>query len=431
MKEIKDLHYRVVDKGLFLPIALRLARDARKVSYWTPSERAFPTVKDCIGDGFPGIERVECYLEDMADVDCWVFPDVGFAGIQRQLAESGLPVWGAFDGSELEVMRGKFLDTLSRTGLPVPKYERAKGITELRDLLRNSEDRWVKISRFRGDLETFHWRSREEDETALDLYATRLGPFREEIVFYVFEPIEAKVEDGCDTWCIDGQFPQIIIHGMEAKDKAYLGTFQRYEDLPEEVRQASDAFGPILGEYGYRSFFSTEVRITEDGESYFIDPTCRAGSPPSQVMAEMIGNYAEIIWGGANGKLVEPEPAAFFGAQAIVSVKSTHLPWKTVKVDSELDRWLKCSNCMRSGDVIAWPAESDSTGDYARWITGIGDTPGEAIRHLQHNVKLLPDNASCDLSVIADLIREIEEAEKAGMEWTDQPMPPPEIAVKD
>jgi hypothetical protein len=168
--------------------------------------------------------------------------------------------------------------------------------------LHDKEDRWIKISRFRGDFETLHWRSWDEDSNRLDAFAVKFGPFREQINFYVFEPIDTDIEDGCDTWCIDGAYPELVIHGMEAKDKAYIGTWQKYSDLPEPLRRVGDAFSPILAGFDYRSFFSTEVRITEDGEPYFIDPTCRAGSPPSQVMTEMIANYSEIIWGGANGK---------------------------------------------------------------------------------------------------------------------------------
>lgn len=430
MKGVSDVHFRVCDKGLFLPIARRLARDARKVSYWTPNERAFPKVAEQIGDGFDDIEMVDCYLRDYEDVDCFVFPDVGLVGLQRDLVARGKPVWGCQAASRLETNRGLFLETLPKLGLEVPKYEKVKGITNLARALAGVEDRWIKISKFRGDWETFHWRDEAQDGNVLDYYATRLGPFRELITFYVFEPIDAQIEDGCDSWCIDGQFPEIIVHGMEAKDKAFIGTLQRFDDLPEEVRHVNEAIAPLLEQYGYRGFFSTEVRITDDGHCFFIDPTCRAGSPPSQVMAEMIANYTEVVWQGAHGVLLNPESAARFGVQALCQTKRDPDCWTYVKLKGDLDRWLKSANALGFEGMLALPPGDYQTG-CEDWLVGIGDTLPEAIRHLQHNAKQLPDGVSCDTSSLAEVLKEIEAAEEDGMEFTDQPVPPPEIVLTD
>lgn len=430
MKPVSEIHVRVIDKGLFLPIARRLARDAKAVTYFTPHERSFPTVRDCIGDGFDDIQRVSSPWHDAEDVDCWCFPDVGFSDLQIELLRQGKIVWGARDGDELELSRGKFLEALRKTGLPLPQYGKVSGITKLRDHLRDREDLWVKISRYRGDCETFHWRSWEEDESQLDQLAVRFGPYREHVVFYVFDPIDTEIEDGCDSYCIDGEFPSLVIHGMEAKDKAYLGAFQRFADLPEELRRVNEAFAPILRQYGYRSFFSTEVRITDQGDSYFIDPTCRAGSPPSQVMAEMIGNYGEIIWQGANGILVDPEPAAKFGVQAMVCLKGDPREWRTMRVTDELDRWLKCPDAIRVDDCLAFAPDLNNPSHEIGWLVGIGDRMGEPIRHLQHNVKLLPDGATCEFMQLASLIQEIEKAEAAGMPFTEQKVPSPEIVLE-
>lgn len=431
MKKVSDLQFRVIDKNLFLPIARRLARDAAKVSYWTPVEKSFPTVKDFVGDGFPDITRVESPWEDFDEVDCWVFPDVGFSHLQAEIKAQGKSVWGAGNGDRLETSRMAFLQALEQTELPIGKHSKIRGITHLKEYLHDKKDIWIKISRFRGDFETMHWRSWEDDESTLDARGLKLGPFREKILFYAFDAIETQIEDGCDTWCIDGKYPSLVVHGVEAKDRAYMGTWQEYSDLPEELRKVSDAFAPILAKFNYRSFFSTEVRITEEGESYFIDPTCRAGSPPSQVMTEMIANYSQVIWGGANGELIEPESAAEFGVQALVCVCGDRHDWRSIKVDSELDRWLKCPNAVFLDDRLWFPPDPDAEGKDIGWLVGIGDKMGEAIRHLQHNAKLLPDGATCEYTALADLIKEIEAAEEAGMVFSDQPIPKPEIVVQD
>jgi hypothetical protein len=312
--------------------------------------------------------------------------------------------------------------------MSVPKYEKIKGITNLKLHLRDQEDKWIKISGCRGDWETFHWRSWGEDENELDAKAARLGPFRELLTFYVLDPIDSDVEDGCDSYCVGGRFPSLVIHGMEAKDKAYVGTFQKFDDLPEELRQIDEAFGPILGEYGYRNFFSSEVRITQQGEPYFIDPTCRAGSPPEQVMCELIDNLAEVIWSGANGDLVDPVPAAKFGVQALCKLHRDRDSWAYVKVDDELDRWLKSTHSMFQEGMLCLPPGEYITG-CEDWLVGMGDTMEEAVKHLQHNIDLLPAGAECDATQLCDLLEEVREAESQGMEFSDQPIPGPETAL--
>ena len=431
MKPVSQVHFRVIDKGLFLPVALRLARQAGRVSYWSPDEDAFKSVRKCIGDGFEEIERAPSIFHDKESVDCFVFPDIGFADEQAELISQGFPVWGHRGGDILEVHRGEFLKTLEKTGLPVAPHVVITGITKLKEHLHDKEDLWIKISRFRGDFETFHWRSWGEDENRLNSYSIRFGPFRERIVFYVFDAIDTDIEDGFDTYCIDGQFPKFVLHGMEAKDKAYLCAWQKYSDLPEEVRCVSEAFAPILARFDYRSFFSAEVRITKAGESFFIDPTCRAGSPPFQVMTELIGNYAEVIWQGAHGILVEPEPTAKFGVQALLSPKPDPNEWESLKVDDELERWVKCGNCVKEGDHLWFPPEPEPTSCGVGWLVGIGDRFDEPIRHLKHNVNLLPEGVTCEFSTVAELISEVQKAEAAGMEFTDEPVPEPSIVLEE
>lgn len=430
MKPVSEVHFRVVDKGLFLPVAQRLARDGARTSYWSPHDRAFPTVRDLVGEGFEGIERVESPFQNKEEVDCFVFPDVGFSWEQHTLIEMGFPVWGARFGDSLETMRGKFLHTLQfDTDLPVPKHQKIVGIDKLREHLREREDVYIKISRYRGDMETFHWRSWDLDSNTIDHYAVRFGPFRNLISFYVFDKIDTDIEDGCDAWSIDGQWPSLVIHGMESKDKAYLGTWQKYEDLPEELRVVNEQFGPVLRKFEYRSFFSTEVRI-KGKESNFIDPTCRCGSPPSQCMAEMIKNYGDIIWNGAHGIMIEPEPAFQFGVQGLLFPERDSEGWEFIRADKKMDQWIKCGHCCKVDDQICFPPSQELNGQPVGWLVGVGNTINEAIDHLRGNTEELPDGACCEFSALADLLKEVQEAEKQGMEFTDQKVPEPSAILE-
>lgn len=420
MKPVSDLTVCVVDHGLFLPVAQRLARDCKKVYYSTETERAFPTVQDIVGDGFTDVERVDSLWRVHDRVDLFVFPDVGFGPLQKHLVDDNHPVFGAMEGSTIETNRGKFLRTLREVGLSVPPFKALRGMDALKDYIWDREDVFIKVSNWRGDWETLHWRSRSLDEIELTIRAVRLGPWKDHLTFYVFDPIDTTIEDGCDSFCVDGQWPETCIHGMECKDKALIATFQKFSDLPEQLRVVNEAFRPVLAEYGYRSFFSTEVRITEQGEGFFIDPTCRAGSPPSQVQAEMIANYSEMIWAAANGQVIEPEPAAKFGVQAVLKIPGNEGEWRILTLDEELEPWVKASMCSRVEDRLVF---APGTHEEVCWLTATGNTIEETIDALKERVELLPDGVCCPCEALSELIEEIHEAEEKGMEFTDQPVP--------
>jgi hypothetical protein len=429
MKDTKDIVCCVVDNGIFIHVARRLAREYKKVYYWSPADCAFPSCRQrCVGDGYPDIERVESIWDVKSECDLFVFPDIGFSGLQKELVSQGYPVWGARDGDELETNRGAFLKMLETTGLPVPEYEAIQGLNALTEYLKDKTDLYIKVSKIRGDFETFHWRSFKEDQILLCAAAVKLGPLREFVTFYVFTPVDSKIEDGIDSYCIDGQWPQTVIHGVECKDKSYLGTFQKYDDLPDVMRKVNDAFGPILKKYGYRSRFSTEVRITDAREGYFIDPTCRCGSPPSQCEMEMVENWGEIMWHGSQGILVEMEPAAKFGVQALIRIKRDK--WWTALIPKELDQWVKVSfSCCIDGLVCVPPDDDPDAACEIGWLVAIGDTIEDAIETLHEHKAKLPDGCHCEVQSIAELIEEIHKAEEMGMIFTSQEIPEPEVAL--
>jgi hypothetical protein len=429
VKPTKEIIALVADTGLFIHVARRLAREYKKVLFWSPWETAFPKFKDdIVGDGYEEIIRVESVESVLDEIDLAVFPDIGYSDLQLQLIKRGIPVWGCRNADELEARRGKFLEVLkSQTNLPVPKCEKIKGVTNLRLFLKDNPDQYIKVDTYRGDFETFHFRSMDEDESIIDELAYKLGPLKENLIFWVFAPIDSKIEDGIDTYCIDGQWPETIIHGMEAKDSAYIGAFQKFSDCPEEVRCVNEAFSPILKQYGYRSMFCTEVRITKEDESFFIDPTCRMPSPPSQCLCEMIGNLGEIIWQGANGILVEPEQAAKFGAQAIFKVDRDQ--WGVFVIPEEIDRFVKISFSCKSNGKICVPPDPQGVSEIG-WCVGIGDTMEAAIDHLREVKDQMPDGVTVEFSSLADLLKEMQAAKELGIELTEGEIPEPSVVVE-
>lgn len=424
MKPLSKSTVAVIDHGLFHHVARRLARDCERVIYWTPWERAFPVIREAnVGGGFDDVERVEDFWEIKSEIDFFVFPDIGFTGLQAELKSQGFPVWGCGIASDIEAYRGKFLKTLESVGLQVPPHTAIKGMAKLREFMKDKTDRWIKMSKWRGDWETVHWRDWALDEMTLVTRTAQIGPMAEELTYYVFEPIDTTIEDGSDAWFCGGTFADRIIHGLESKDKAYLGTFTDFEKLPEPVLDANSSIAPVLKECGYNGFFSTEVRIVDQKDYFFTDPTCRCGSPPSQVMTEMLENFSEIVQAGANGICLEPVEAAEFGMQVLVKIKRNPSSWGTVKIPAELDQWFKPTPCMKTADgVLCFPPDEENV---AGWLVAIGDTIQETADTLNELVAQLPDGLESDMFPMMTLIQEIEELHAQGMEFTKEEVPEP------
>lgn len=429
MTDLSDKTACVIDRGLFPHIALCLAEQFGQVFYAGPAERVMPLLADAIvGDGFEKIVRVPDLWSVKDASNIFVFTDIGHAGEMAELKRQGEAVWGHHGADELEVNKGDFLITLRELGMAVPPNTRVRGITDLKDFLWDKEDYYVKLSRYRGDWETFHWRNRELDRAALDCAAYRLGPMKEMLLFYVFDKIDAEVEDGIDTWRVGGQWPKRILHAMERKDKSLLGAIQDFADVSEEVRGVNDKFGPVLDRYGYQGPFSTEVRIAQD-DIFFIDPTCRFGSPPSQLQTALIKNLPEVIYHGAHGEMVEPETDDEIGAQVLITSDREKEEWLTFQMPDELRPFVKAAfSCEVNGTFQIAPNPIEN---WAGWLVATGATIEETIATLKERKAMLPDGFDCDLTSLCDLLRELESAKDEGITITDQPVPKPATVLED
>lgn len=429
MKELSDVTALVIDHGLFLSVAERLSRDCKRVLYWTPWEKGFSTVNDAsIGDGFENFERCNDFWKVMKDVDLVVFPDIQRSGLQLELERQGKAVWGSRSGDNLELNRQFFLKLLADLNLDVPTFKICTGITELRQYLQEKENVYVKISRFRGSLETKHFRSWDLDANLVDLWAVRFGGAREYIPFLVFDAIDTPLEIGGDSYCIDGVWPLYALHGVEQKDSAYFGAVTKLFSMPEQLREVMGKFSKLLKSYRYRNFWSMEVRVLED-KAYFIDPTCRGGLPSSGSQQELWTNYSEIIWYGANGVLKEQEYTDLFSAELILKTKADETLWPVVDVPEDQRSYLKLNDCCQIDGKTVWP-KSGHDDDTAGWIVATGKTPEQVLELMKERVKDLPDGLFADIAPLADTIKNIDLGEKEGIKFTTKPMPEPEEVLQ-
>ena len=428
MKEPSQITCLVLDHGLFIPVARRLAQSYKRVLYHIPNEVAFPTInRSIIGDGFPDIEKCNDIWSVMPEVDLVVSPDIGFSGLQPELERQGKLVWGSRRADSLEILRQKFHKVLEQSGLPVPKFIVINGWTKLRDYLKDQEDKYLKISRYRGSMETWHWRSWDLDEVFLDILAVRFGQSKELIPFLVFDNIETDIEIGSDTYTVDGQWPSLMLNGMEHKDKGYIGAVTKREDLPGVLTDVLDAFTPILKEYRCRNQWSTEVRV-KDGEGFFTDPTVRGGLPSTASQLAAWNNFPEIVLAGANGELIDPIPACQYTAECMITGKSNKEQWVAVEIPEELQEWTAFGNCCMIEGRIVFPSD-DTAGDELGWLVATGDTFEEVIDNIKEHADLLPDGLDANTDAMVDLIVVAIKARDENIEFGNQPIPDPSTAL--
>lgn len=430
MKDLSSIKVCIVDDGLSIPIARKMAESVDTVFYYKFSDRAFPVIREgIIGDGYDNIVRINDLWKIKKDVDLFMFPDIHNSGLQLELESQGFPVWGSREADSIEIDRQKFLKTLEEVGLSVPKYVVKTGLSELSELLKDKEDCYIKISRYRGDFETFHWRSWRLDSGTLDQWAVKIGAAKELLPFLVFDKIETPFEIGGDTYCIDGQWPEKMLHGIEWKDKSYLAAVTSTPKMPRQILEVMAAFAPMFEKFRYRNQFSMEIRPTDD-DYFFTDPTCRLGLPSTASQLELLDNFAEIVWVGANGELIQPEYKAKFAAECIVKYGDKGDNWRVTEIPEEIRQWFKFSDCCEIDGQDCFPPNNSNEGEIG-WLCAIGDTPEETIENIKSYADQMPDGLDVNVESMADILKEIEKMEEAGIHFTDVELPEPAIAVED
>lgn len=415
----------IVDHGLFTAFAERLARDF-EVFYFCPyADRSFPKPAPAIvGSGLNGVERVEDMWRLVPEVDLIMFPDVGFYQLQEFLRASGYKVWGSGLGEKLEVQRWRAKETMRALGLPVGKCALVTGIDALREYAQQNENIYIKISGFRGIAETFECENYEIAKQRLLELEYNLGALAPVFPFVCEHRIDSVVEAGYDGYCIDGQYPKTCLTGVEVKDRGYLGAVRDYSKLSDPVKIVNDKLSPFLREAEYRQFFSTEIRVTDEGTPYLIDLTTRGPLPPSELYHEMIGNLAEIIEAGAEGVLVEPKWEYKYGALAIIKSDFGAEHWCPVHAEDSVKQFVKWRNCAVIEDqTFIVPTEGVKMPELGA-VIGLGNTIEEAIKHCQKNAEGVSGfDVKIHAEAIPEALDEITKGEEHGIVFTDDPLP--------
>ena len=306
------------DSGSYFNFCLKLSDHYKQVLYYVPWDfSGFPKPdKARIGsewengkmlNTFDGrnFRMVPDFFEALQDADIIFFTDCYQGSLMEHLRELGYPVCGSGKGQVLELDRWSCKQQFKALGMDVNKMSRVVGITALREYLKKVEDKYIKVSNYRRLVESFHHDNYTMSEVILDKMQHELGITAETIEFIIEDPIEAIVEEGIDCYTVNGEYPTHVIAGTEVKNKSYYGEVLEYKKLTPGVQSTTDSISSLFKKYQYKGFFSTEVRTTKDDKNFLIDMTCRLGYPPSPLYPMMIDNLGEVIWGIANGEMVD------------------------------------------------------------------------------------------------------------------------------
>lgn len=347
-KDLKSITALVIDAGLFVELAVTLSQFYGKVYYTIPSYSGFMRLNGpSIGKGLPGIEVVlDIFGPHFEEIDLFIFPDCYYGDIQMHLVSLGKRVWGARMGEIMELDRIWMKETMKKLGLPVGPYQVVKGMDALREHLKKKKDQYVKISRYRGSFETFNAPDYKFIEPKLDEVEQALGPLKHSVELISEDELPDKFEIGSDMYCIDGQFPTATLAGPEIKDEGFVGIFKKRSEMPEVLTRFDKIMSPMLKEFQYRGFYSTEVRVGKDKVPYMIDHCSRAASPPNELYQAFYRNLGDIIWQGAGGVCIDPVPVAKFGAEALIHSSWADSHWLPLDIPEEIRPYVKLRNAM-------------------------------------------------------------------------------------
>lgn len=351
----------VADHGLFMELAPRLAREFGEVKLWTPWMSGYPKAAPAfVGMGLQEVQRVETFWDHVQDSDLIVFPDLYMADMARVCrGRFNKPVWSHFGAENLELDRWGTRKLQRDLGIGAPRTKHFIGVEELASYLRNVEDKWVKISTFRGDGETFHHETWHTTEIYLDHFRNRVGALADSYEFIVEDNVDG-IEVGYDGWTVKGEWPEAAYWGFEVKDRAYIGKFTPYTELPKPIRDINDRVSPILKEEGAVGFCSFEFRLTKGGDPLMIDPCLRAGSPPFEGTMEGYDNLGEVMWEGAHGRLAPVRSAGEFIAIAMIHSTFALTNWVPLEIPPSIERWVKLRNkAVVDGKIYHVPTQGE------------------------------------------------------------------------
>jgi len=421
---LKDKTVCFIDHGLFVSFARHCAPAFKKAFYYNPWQSyAVRSHSLIVGTGFDEIECIKYLFHHIDEIDLFVFLDLYHSDLQCYLAEQGARVWGPRCGEELELHRWEFKEHLKRIGLPVQPCKQVIGIEELRNVLKEEKNKFIKASFTRGDMETFRHDSYELSEPHLDEIEHQLGPLKGNYEFVVESEIPNAIEVGYDGFTIDGQWPSHAMVAYEVKDVGMIGTAMMYKDLPAPVLTTNSILTPTLKGYGYRGFFCMEIRYGKDKRAYPIDPCARLGTPSNELLQVLFDGWPKTLWAGAVGNCVSPGVRKTYAVAAVIHSEHAVDGWQALHYPKEVDPFVKLRfHCRLDG--VDYTVPQPVGNPYPGVVLGEGNTLDQAVAHCIDNAaKVKGFGIHVSLESINKALEVIKEGEKVGFKFGYKPIP--------
>jgi hypothetical protein len=289
------------------------------------------------------------------------------------------------------------------------------GLDELEKYLKDKEDKYLKTSHYRGDLETQHFTNSFLMQTWFDVKRNEWGIAKDKIEIMIEDAIESDCEAGFDSPMVDGEIAENMLVGYEAKDCAYVCKIMK--QLPAILLEGHDKFKGEFKERGYRGWYSNEVRINKKGIAFFTDLTARLGSPPSEIYCELYKSFSMNVWDLAHGVLPKLEPIATYGVQLILTSRFAEKYWLPVQFPKGIEQWVKLRNVKKTDE--GYFCIPNNNYGYIGSVIAVGDDLDKTIEECQERVKLIKgEEIEYQLESFGQIKNTMEAGESYGIKFS-------------
>jgi hypothetical protein len=417
MKVYKDKTVLFIDgAGMFIPWAEKISEGFGESYYFNNRIDIHASfIKHTVGYGLFKYKPRSIFEiskdYDYTKIDLFVFLDNGYMWEAELLKSMGKRVFSCFQAENLEMNREFAIKKMQEVGLPTIPTEYIHGFDELKEYLEENEHKFIKVSEYRDIFESWEHETYDQSEQFLLKKQSELGASASLIDVLVQDILESDIELTGALYTIDGQFPKTISQEIEIKDKASLTKLTDWNDLIPQLRDSFEKLAEYFEDTECRMVVVNEVRMGKDGKGYPIDWTMRIPSPGGGIFLNLITNWPEIVWEGAEGKLIEPEFEHRYGIELIFGDHEATDSMTRVEFDKKyMDNVKLYFHCRIDKKDYSCPVAGwEEVGS----IVYIGDSVKECIEGLKRVVKEIGTFArDLDLNVLSELESELEAIKK-------------------
>ena len=282
--------------GIYVEQCSALWKKGDNLKFWTSWEADQKFDYYSTGIGFGNMEKIKYAAEWYDWADLIFNPNVTGQDTIAYLRTiyPKKSIFGSGMALKLEQDRWGLKKVLDSIGIKFSQSERIIGTDNLREYLKTNKDKYIKISTFRGDTESFYAKDAKSADLKIDEICAARGPFKNKVEFIVEETIDSDVEIGADLIFNGVDYLKPYLYGYEICKGFYLGRVS--EELPYLLKDVMDRLKPVLQKLDYRSCISTEIKCVNKKTSYFLDITCRLPNPLCAIYNEYIKNWTDVVY---------------------------------------------------------------------------------------------------------------------------------------